>query len=58
VGVVIILKIKCLFFLVSTDVLNTIPNLVDFGKQEMVSNHHECGNPSLNQKHLFGLKNL
>jgi len=27
--------------LVSTDVLNMIPNLVDFGKQEMVSNHHE-----------------
>jgi hypothetical protein len=37
------------FLLVSSDELNTIPNLADFGKQEMVNNGHERGNPILIQ---------
>jgi len=35
--------------LVSAVVLNTIPNLVDFWKQEMVGNSQERGNPFLIQ---------
>jgi hypothetical protein len=40
---------KYLFLLVSTDMLNVIPNLVGFGKQEIVSNRRERGNPFLTQ---------